>query len=99
MAKRGFTLVELSIVLVIIGLLTGGILVAKSMINAERSQAFIRQIQQYDSVVSNFQRKFNSLPGDTTLLTPPGDGNGIINDEGLSDDNYSGETGAFWAHL
>jgi len=67
--RVGFTLVELSIVLVVIGLLIGGILVAQSMISAARIQSFIRAIQQFDAAVSNFQTKFNQFPGDSNLFS------------------------------
>lgn len=97
--KQGFTLVELSIVLVIIGILVGGILVADSMIQTTRIQAFVRQIQQFDISVTNFQNKYRSLPGDSKLFTPPGNGDGFVTDPNGNDDNYMGETGAFWAHL
>ena len=65
--KRGFTLVELSIVLVIIGLLIGGILVAQSMIGTAKIQAQVRQFQQFDIAVSNFKTKFNQIPGDCNI--------------------------------
>ncbi len=77
--NRGFTLVELAIVLVIIGLLIGGILVAQSMINTQKVQAFCRQIAQFDAAVSTFRDKFRGLPGDSYIYNPAvGDGDGII---------------------
>ena len=66
--KKGFTLVELSIVLVIIGLLIGGILVAQSLIDSTKMQAFIRQTGQYDSAIALFEDKFGDLPGDNSLF-------------------------------
>jgi prepilin-type N-terminal cleavage/methylation domain-containing protein len=74
--KHGFTLVELSIVLVIIGLLIGGILVAQSMISTSKITAQVAQIQQFDAEVMNFTTKYNYLPGDAPAFG--GDGNGII---------------------
>ena len=67
--KKGFTLVELSIVLVIIGLLIGGILVGQSMISTSKIQSFVRQIQQMDVAVSDFKNKYGQLPGNTNLMS------------------------------
>ena len=62
--QHGFTLIEISIVLVIIGLLIGGILAAQSMIETAKIQAEIRQLQQIDIVTQDFITKYNRLPGD-----------------------------------
>ena len=74
--KKGFTLVELSIVLVIIGLLIGGILVAQSMIGASKIVAVAAQIQQFDAGVMSFKTKYNALPSDAKGFG--GDADGII---------------------
>ena len=76
-SKKGFTLVELSIVLVIIGLLIGGILVAQSMISTAKIQSFVRQTQQYDVAIANFKNKFDGLPGDDRSYSG-GDGDGYV---------------------
>ena len=62
--NRGFTLVELSIVLVIIGLLIGGILVGQSLIESAKINAQIQQFGQYDIAIRNFKGKFRQMPGD-----------------------------------
>lgn len=72
--KKGFTLVELSIVLVIIGLLIGGILAAQSMVTTTKIQRFIREMQQLDVAVRNFQTKFKTIPGDSKSFGGNGDG-------------------------
>ena len=64
--QDGFTLVELSIVLVIIGLLIGGILAAQSMISTAKLQTLVKTIQQYDVAATNFETKYNGqVPGDS----------------------------------
>lgn len=101
MDNCGFTIIELSVVLVIIGLLIGGILAAQSMINTSKINSFVKQMQQMDTSLSNFRVKFNSLPGDSTVMTNPGDGSGRINHMAASTTGYSfsGEIPHFWPHL
>ena len=62
--QRGFTLVELAIVLVIVGLLIGGILVAQSMISTAKINSQVRQFQQFDTAVANFTTRYNAVPAD-----------------------------------
>ena len=76
--RKGFTLVELSIVLVIIGLLIGGILVGQSMISTSKVVAFVSQIQHIDAEVEAFKAKYNYLPGDAPQFS--GGGNGILSE-------------------
>jgi prepilin-type N-terminal cleavage/methylation domain-containing protein len=104
--KKGFTLVELSIVLVIIGLLIGGILVGQSLIESAKMQSFIRQIGQYDAAVAVFQDKFGNLPGDNALFGA-GEGsvagtdlaNGYIGDCASVIATQNCEIGTFWSDL
>lgn len=100
--KRGFTLVELSIVLVIIGLLIGGILVGQSLIESAKIQGQIRQIQQYAIIVKTFRDRFKQLPGDSDLFTPAGNNNDCFNEYGnscLGGLNLADEPVAFWRHI
>ncbi len=62
--KRAFTLIELSIVLVIIGLLAGGVLFGRDLIKAAEIRAQISQIERYNTAVHTFRLKYNALPGD-----------------------------------
>lgn len=62
---RGFTLIELSIVLVIIGLIVGGILVGRNLIKSAEINALLSQMQKYQSAVYTFKTKYNNhIPGD-----------------------------------
>jgi prepilin-type N-terminal cleavage/methylation domain-containing protein len=64
--KAGFTLIELSIVLVIIGLIVGGVLVGQDLIKAAEIRATIGQIEKYNTAINTFQSKYNGKPGDIT---------------------------------
>ncbi|PIR31932.1 MAG: hypothetical protein COV36_06065 [Alphaproteobacteria bacterium CG11_big_fil_rev_8_21_14_0_20_44_7] len=104
--KRGFTLVELSIVLVIIGLLIGGILVAQSMIEATKIQSQIRQFEQMTAAIKLFELKYNRLPGDSPYHSAAGDGDGKLENTPMnagsitySTPSYTYEIANFWPHL
>ncbi len=60
----GFTLIELSIVLVIIGLIVGGVLVGQDLIKAAEIRATIGQYEKYNSAMNTFRTKYNGMPGD-----------------------------------
>ena len=62
--QSGFTLIELSIVLVIIGLLVGGVLEGQDLIKAAQIRSTISQFEQFDAAVNTFRTKYNNLPGD-----------------------------------
>src|SRR5438477_2747635 len=63
-SQQGFTLIELSIVLVIIGLIVGGILVGQDLIKAAEIRATVGQVEKYNSAVNTFRSKYNGIPGD-----------------------------------
>lgn len=62
--RHGFSLVELSIVLVILGLLTGGILAGQSLVRASELRAVSTELNRYNTAVQAFREKYFSLPGD-----------------------------------
>lgn len=64
--KTGFSLVELSIVLVILGLLTGGILAGQSLIRAAELRSVSTEQQRYVTAFHSFRDKYFQLPGDMT---------------------------------
>jgi len=90
-SQRGFTLIELSIVLVIIGLLIGGILAAQSMISTAKINKLVRTFQQTEIAVTNFKTNYGGLPGDSNKMSPAGDNDGIV--------PATGEAVTFWKHL
>ncbi len=62
--KRGFSLVELSIVLVILGLLVGGILAGQSLIRASELRSVSTDFNKYQTAIHAFRDKYFGLPGD-----------------------------------
>lgn len=63
-SQNGFSLVELSIVLVILGLLTGGILGGQELIRAAELRAAPTELNKYRTAVYTFRDKYFALPGD-----------------------------------
>lgn len=111
-ARSGFTLIELSIVLVIIGLVIGGVLVGKDLIAASELRATVSQLEKFRTATTTFKLKYNALPGDMLpanaaqfgLFTITGNcgnscpfNNGLIGYGGAPDIVY--ESYVFWAHL
>ena len=62
--QRGFSLVELSIVLVILGLLTGGILAGQSLIRAAELRSVTTEYGRWVTAMHSFRDKYMGIPGD-----------------------------------
>lgn len=62
--EKGFTLVELAIVMIIIGLLIGGILKGQELIANARVTSQVSQVKGIDAAMTTFRDQYNSLPGD-----------------------------------
>lgn len=108
--QSGFTLVEIAIVLVIIGLLLGGVLKGQELINSAKVKNFAQDFRNIPLFIYGYQDKFKSLPGDdaaadvhltgaTKATTPSGTvGNGVIN--GFWDSvTTTDESWLFWQHV
>ena len=110
--QTGFTLIELAIVLVIIGLLLGGVLRGQELINSARVKALTRDFQNTQVYLYGYQDRFKSIPGDdgradVRLPGPPAAvpatganaNNGQIN--GAWNDGFAAGTEAilFWQHV
>ena len=66
---RAFSLVELSIVLVILGLLVGGVLSGQSLIRASELRAVTSEYMRYKTAIGTFKDKYFQLPGDFNNAT------------------------------
>lgn len=103
--SRGFTLIEIAIVLVIIGLLLGGVLKGQELITGARVRNLISQQDGIKAAFFGFQDRYRALPGDyaaaqTNISMVSGNGNG----NGRIEDNAAGsgiqhEEILVWNHL
>ena len=67
--RNAFTLVELSIVLVILGLLVGGVLTGQSLIRAAELRSISTQYNNFVTAIFAFKDKYAALPGDMPNAT------------------------------
>ena len=108
--QSGFTLVEIAIVLVIIGLLLGGVLKGQELINSAKVKNIVNDYRNISTFVYAYQDKFRALPGDDsavvnhvnggTAATTPAAGlqNGRINGAWNST-TATDESVLFWQHV
>jgi prepilin-type N-terminal cleavage/methylation domain-containing protein len=103
---KGFTLIEIAIVLVIIGLLLGGVLKGEELIRSARVRSLISEQQGIKAAFYGFQDRYRALPGDYasadssincgTTACVNGDGNGRIEEHSAAGMH---ERIMVWSHL
>jgi len=108
--QSGFTLIEIAIVLVIIGLLLGGILKGQELITQGRIRNVGNDFQSVTAAINLYQDRYHALPGDdpgaggTTgrwTTTTSGDGDGVFDgayNEACTATSTT-EPCLFWHHL
>jgi len=101
-SQKGFTLVEIAIVLVIIGLLLGGILKGQEMITQAKIKNVIADMTGVSAAMYGYQDRYRALPGDDAkadrwAAATKGDGDGIIEGKYLA--TGAAESYHFWHHL
>ena len=67
--QSGFTLIEIAIVLVIIGLLLGGVMKGQELINSAKVKNLAADFKNVTLYIYSYQDKFHALPGDDALVT------------------------------
>jgi prepilin-type N-terminal cleavage/methylation domain-containing protein len=81
--KHGFSLLEVSMVLVIIGLLIGGVLGGQSLLHAAELRRITTELQTYQTAVNTFRAKYRALPGDfkkASFYWGSAGGSGVLGD-------------------
>ena len=112
--QSGFTLIEIAIVLVIIGLLLGGILKGQELIAQGRIRNVANDFQSVTAAVNLYQDRYRALPGDdpsaatrwtaSGSITTDGNGDGTIGSGTAATPAYNStsptdESRLFWQHL
>ncbi len=67
--QSGFTLIEIAIVLVIIGLLLGGVLKGQELINSAKVKNLATDFKNVPVYIYGYQDKYHALPGDDVNVT------------------------------
>ncbi len=101
--SKGFTLIELSIVLVIVGLLIGGVLKGQALIDNAKVKNMANDFRAVQTQIYAYQDKFKALPGDDRaavdhLGTTAANGDGDSTIDGAYN-AVSGESFELWKHL
>ncbi len=106
--QSGFTLVEIAIVLVIVGLLIGGVLKGREMITNAKIKRIENDFAGVSAAIYAYQDRYGVLPGDdpaastrfpgTWRSSDNGNGNGNISG-GWNSTNNANESRKIWKHL
>lgn len=105
--QSGFTLIELAIVLVIIGLLLGGVLKGQELINSAKVKSFAADFRNIPVFIYGYQDKYKALPGDDKNATTHlgvatainGNGNGALDGNWYDEKATTSEAYVFWQHV
>lgn len=109
-SQSGFTLVELSVVLVIIGLIVGGVLGGRQIIQKAQITNVVSAIEAYQSQFQAYIQNYNAMPGDDSKAVSrfqtstgayavvDGSGNGSLTGA-FDDTDDAQETRLIWGHL
>ncbi len=104
--QSGFTLVEIAIVLIIIGVMLGGVLKGQELVGSAKAKSLANDFRQVPLFIYGYQDKYRRIPGDDVAavanVSAPaghaGNGDGIIGGN-WNDKSNSSEAVLFWEHV
>ncbi len=67
--RRGFTLLELSIVIILVGLVAGMIMAGQELVRRQALHRMLEDASAYASAIQMFQQQYAALPGDMATAT------------------------------
>ena len=105
--QKGFTLIEIAIVLVIIGLILGGVLKGQEMITQAKIRNVANDFNGVSAAYYTYQDRYRAIPGDDLnagtrwATSTSGNGNGSIagNYNASATATTPDESVLFWQHL
>ncbi|TCV80080.1 type II secretion system protein [Sulfurirhabdus autotrophica] len=104
--QKGFTLIEIAIVLVIIGLILGGVLKGQEMITQAKIRNVANDLNGVSAAYYGYQDRYRAIPGDdpnaetrwTSAVTVKGNGDGVVTVTPVAPATVA-ESNLFWQHL
>lgn len=102
--QGGFTLVELTIVLIVVGLLMGGTLSGQSVVDNAKIKRMALDVTVFGDAIHTYRGLYHALPGDDPRASQrwsgarDGNGDGVINGRWIPE-KIDEETGLLWSHL
>jgi hypothetical protein len=104
-SKSGFTIIEISMIILAMSLLIGGIFMGRALVDAAKLREVIQKLNKFEVGRASFKQKFSCTPGDCRNaadfgLGTNGDGDGYVTDMKTNKGSLPRkEILEYWVHL